>query len=192
MIVIDNAFSPCHVSWPKTGWVEYGNKQASDLATPIPVDCAKLLARMALLPVAQWLPSLPPIVPDMGLYGSGLHQMPPGSWLDWHLDSDTHGRLGLARVLSAVLWVHPRWDDDWGGELCLESGITVLPKPGRLAIFDCREAWHSVAKITGPAQRRSLAMFWWSLDAGAGKRLRASFDAGKQFSVPESEKWPNN
>lgn len=202
MMILDDALprqliQAANAAWPAAdwpGWIDYhdhgGGKRTSDLTTAIPVQCSQLLARMALMPVGDWMRAgLPPMVADMGLHGSGLHQMSAGSCLHRHLDGDTHQRLGLARVLSAVLWVHPTWEDGWGGELVLESGVRVLPRPGRLVLFDCRHAWHSVAPVNCPAevQRRSLAMFWWSLDAGSGKRPRASFEPSKKFDVADGE-----
>lgn len=164
--------------WP--GWVAYQSacedKRASDLTHPIPGPCALLLAKMAQFPVAYFFPETQ-LIPDLSLHGSGLHEMVAGKGLGQHLDADTHIRLGLERVLSAVLYVHEAWDSSWGGELML-ADARIAPLPSRMVIFDCRRIPHAVAALTCPedVSRKSLALFWYAPAAGTGNRLRAAFD----------------
>jgi len=189
-VVHDGLFPPERIhaareAWPAAdwpGWVAYDPatqcKRASDLTTPLPTACGLLLAELAALPVADWFPAaVRPLICDLGLRGAGLHEMPPGPGLAPHLDADTHGRLGIQRVLSAVLWVHELWTPLWGGELVFAGGAVVEPLPGRLVVFDCREEQHQVRAVTGPADvaRRSLAVFWYGAQPGAGRRMHADF-----------------
>jgi hypothetical protein len=188
-VVHDNLFSrdlirAARESWPAAdwpGWVNYDPatqcKRASDLATPLPAACGQLLAELAALRVGAWFPSIDPLVPDLGLRGAGLHEMPPGPGLAPHLDADTHARLGVARVLSAVLWIHELWTPLWGGELEFASGLVVAPDSGRLVIFDCCTEQHAVRPVTCPAdvRRQSLAVFWYAPRPGPGRRLHADF-----------------
>lgn len=155
--------------WP--GWVSYAEtahcKRASNLTTPIAPSIGVVLARMAALPVCDWFAM--PVVPDLSLHGSGLHQLTDTGQLGRHRDADTHRRLGLERVLSGCLWLSN------GGALVFESGLRVEPRPGRLCVFDCRDEWHWVDG--SPDLRRSLAMFWYAAAAGPGRRLSAEFVA---------------
>lgn len=161
--------------WP--GWVHYDPatqcKHASDPRSRLPLPAARLLQRMAALPLPSWLGKS--LIPDLGLWGAGLHAMPPGPGLAPHVDAGQHALLGLARVLSAVLYVHDDWHDRWGGELHL-PGLCVTPRPGRLLVFDCRGLLHSVAPVTCPVgfARRSLALFWYG-SAAEGLPTRAQF-----------------
>lgn len=188
-VVFDNLFPPELIraasdwwppaSWP--GWIAYDAayecKRASDRGSTLPAAIGVLLARMAALPVGDWFPGRGPLTPDLSLWGAGLHEMPAGPGLTRHLDADTHPRLGLRRELSAVLWVHERWEPEWGGKLALESGLVVRPMPGRLCIFSCGNEWHEVRPVMCPegVTRRSLAMFWYAAEPGDGARPRAVF-----------------
>ena len=165
-------------SWP--GWVNYDPKyeckRASNLTDGLPPACSIMLARMAMLPVSQWF-GVAALLPDLSLWGAGLYDMPAGGGLGRHLDADTHKRLGLRRELSAVLWVHDEWRPDWGGEVCLDGGLTVLPMSGRFLAFQCGQEWHEVKPVSCPAgvTRKALAMFWYAPVAGDGRRPRAVF-----------------
>lgn len=53
-----------------------------------------------------------------------------------HIDMPPAG----ARGITALYFVNPRWDVDWGGELVFfeagEPSIAIHPAPGRLVVFD--------------------------------------------------------
>lgn len=186
-LVLDGYASPAELAgvaatWPGDdwpGWVRYDprieGKRASDLATPLPVACAALLARMAAERLG-WSLGMAGAVADLSLHGGGLHEMQAGDSLGLHLDADTHPRLGLARAWSAVLYLD--YAAPAGGELLLcddrrQVVERVAPTPGRLVAFDCRDGWHAVAECR--ARRRSLALFGYlPLPAGGG-RPRARF-----------------
>lgn len=178
-------------SWPGpewSGWHAYDDgmqsKQVSDLTAFLPRPYACLLHRMARLDTSDFGLRL---VPDLGLWGAGLHQSGPGPGVALHEDADHHPRLGLQRALSAVLYVHPRWEPEWGGELELwhadQSGpaVRIEPLPGRLVVFDVRgTAYHRVAPVTawGDVRRMSIALFWYGQPV-AGTRPRARFVEGR-------------
>lgn len=175
--------------WP--GWMHYtgerGQKAASDLLTPLPLPCSRLLARMAGANLGAAL-GMPASVADLSLHGGGLHEIGPGGNLPTHLDADGHARLGLLRAWSAVLFAHPDWEPEWGGELyfCDRHGNPVAsyaPLPGRLVAFDCRgDAYHGVLPVRCPAtvggtacSRRSLALLGYLPEPAGGLRARAVF-----------------
>jgi hypothetical protein len=195
-LALDGLFPPsllrqAHASWPAADWPGWlppdprfrGRRQ--DPRAPLPPPCGELLGLVAALPVAALL-GLPAAVPDLGLWGGGLHESGPGDSLPRHLDADRHPVLGLARVASAALYVHPEWQEGWGGDLLLgdgaqsaRPGARIAPLPGRLVAFACADdAWHAVAPVTGPAPRRSLALFWYAPTSGPGRRPRAYFPPG--------------
>lgn len=195
LVVIDHFLTPAEVvaadaCWPAAdwpGWVRYDEryeaKRASDLQAPVPPALAAILARVARSGVGDVL-GLPSSVADLSLYGGGLHAYPAGAGLARHLDADTHPRLGLARCWSAVLWVHPSWGECWGGELHLDGERPILPAPGRLAAFDCRDSAHAVAPVRCPpgAERRSLALFGYLPCEGERRRPRAAFEDSRASS----------
>lgn len=173
-----------HLDWPDSswpGWVRYEDmahcKRTSDLREPLPKSIGVAICQLAQLPVEQWFSGYGKLIPDLSLHGAGLHEIHAGPAIGRHLDADTHARLHVKRVLSMMLYVHREWSRDWGGELVLESGISIEPKPGRLVIFDSREEWHRVEPVQTPSgySRRSLALFWYAAVAGRGERMRAKF-----------------
>jgi hypothetical protein len=148
-------------AWPGTGWHEYASgKRASLPGSPIPEPLALLLHRMATAPGI-------PGVPDLGLWGAGLHEMPPGPGLGWHTDAERHSVLGLKRLRSGVLYLCG------DGDLEFRGGGHVRPAPGRFTVFDGGVA-HRVGPVT--RLRRSVALFWYGPPAAGGGR--ATFEAG--------------
>ncbi len=170
--------------WP--GWMRYDTddhtKSASDLSTAIPPVMSECLRRLALLPWSEWM-GQDGLVPDLGLWGAGLHEMRPGESVGRHLDADHHPRLGLERRLSVMLYVHQHWEDDWGGELKLWDMMTgptvwIRPHPGRLVALDTRgPSYHSVAPVRCPEglTRRSLCLFFYGPQSATFTRARAKF-----------------
>jgi hypothetical protein len=175
--------------WPSKGWLGWvgydpaiEGKMASDLSTPLPPQAGSLLALLASMDLGQLVLRLNTVA-DLSLHGGGLHEVLPGGHLGCHLDASHHPRLGLARAWSAVLWVHTRWEPEWGGELVLhDSGrqpvVSIDPLPGRLAVFATTPtSWHSVNRVSGPQPRRSLALFGYRDCPGNVTRPRSLFAA---------------
>jgi hypothetical protein len=173
-------------SWPAPdwpGWIEddprQPGKRVSDLATPLPDAVGDVLQWVALCDPASRM-GMYGTVYDLGCWAAGLSEMAPGSALGLHQDAQAHGRLGLSRVVSCVVYVHEHWQRDWGGELCLcandgNPAVRLACRPARLVCFASRGAWHSVAAITGPVPRRTITLQGYSGPAPAGARRRAHF-----------------
>jgi hypothetical protein len=185
-------------AWPNTewnGWYKYeearGSKLASNLQSIIPLPCASLLYRMSLLPIGEWL-GIREIVPDLGLWGGGLHELPVGCELPTHLDAEIHPRLRLKRAATVSLCINSEWQEDWGGELEMSTnplsfsqrvgsdrdvlGLTKLSLlPGRLVVFqNTNTAYHGVRRVRGPVSRKTLALFFYRevSDESCSERLR--------------------
>jgi hypothetical protein len=148
-------------AWPASGWHAYGDhKRASVPGAALPGPLASLIHRMAQFP-------LPGLIPDLSLWGAGLHEMPTGSTgLGWHTDAERHPALGLGRARSGVLYLCG------DGDLEFRTGARVSPAPGRLVIFDGSEP-HRVGPVT--ADRRSVALFWYHGPRESGT-TRAAFE----------------
>ncbi len=172
-------------AWPARDWAGwhrydhvYHQKATSDLTAPIPTAIAAILARLAAEPMGYFAVGA---VPDLSLYGAGLHEIGSDGRVDTHLDAELHPRLNLARVVSALLYVHEEWQPGWGGELVLigteEANKQIEPRPGRLVAFATRGAWHAVEAVRCPVghARRALALFWYAPLTGGEKRTTAHF-----------------
>ena len=186
----DDLLKRVRASWPATdwpGWVSYGHtahrKRASDATSALPPACGEALAWLAALPVPAWLGLPADTVPDLSLWGAGLHELGCGAVVGRHLDADVQPRLGLERRASVLLYVHERWEDDWGGDLRLlwpdRSRVAPLaPGPGRLVAFATTDdSYHEVAPVLCPDRlsRQALAMFWYGPARSPSSRPRACF-----------------
>ncbi|REJ97813.1 MAG: 2OG-Fe(II) oxygenase [Planctomycetota bacterium] len=174
--------------WPSLDWrywhkyaeetaVKYGSMDASRL----PGSARLLMSRMAEIDLAS-LGIDVTAFPDLELHGAGLHCIPPGGHLGTHLDGAVHPLTGWHREVNAILFVG-QWQPEWGGDLCFfEDGgeapasLRVSPRFNRLVLFRTGDSmWHGVEKVTGPNQRRTLSMFWWSAARMEATRDRAKF-----------------
>ena len=190
--VIDGAFDPALVHaaadvWPAADapWVRYDTpierKAALHQWEHIPQPCAQLLGLMAALPACERL-GIPPAVPDLSLYGAGLHAMEHGGHLGMHLDADRHKRLGFERAANAILFLSD-WREEWGGALELRTAdppLRIFPAFNRLVLF-ATTALHGVPEpLECPPEvsRKSLALYWWRPAEAAGVRPRAVFFQG--------------
>jgi hypothetical protein len=165
LTVRDGFASPAEVAaalatWPADGWHTYGpHKRATVPGAALPGPLAELLHRLAALPG--------PYIPDLGLWGAGLHEMPAGApGLGWHADAERHPHLGFARSRSGLLYL------SGDGDLEFRGGARVSPAPGRLVVFDGSEPHRIVGPITRP--RRSVALFWYAAPTPTGA-TRAAF-----------------
>lgn len=176
-------------AWPERSdcWVSYRSelecKWALNDWSVMPDEVRRLLASLLLLPASNFLGLGEQLIPDLGLWGAGLHEMGPGGFLSLHLDSDIHRWTGLERRVNAVLFLS-EWAPDWGGELefwCEEKrtpAVSILPAKGRLVLFEVSDrSYHRVNTVCCPINhtRRSLAAFWYGKPLPDTKRPRALF-----------------
>ncbi|MBX3249605.1 MAG: 2OG-Fe(II) oxygenase [Myxococcales bacterium] len=115
------------------------------------------------------------LIGDPFFTGAGLHLTLPGGHLSLHADFDRDRARGLARRLSAVLFlVDPAWEEAWGGHLELwdesleRCEARIAPAPGRLVVFAHGDRyWHGhpepLACPEGYA-RQSLAAYYYVAD----------------------------
>lgn len=80
-----------------------------------------------------------------------------GEFYALHRDNP-QGKNG--RIISTVYYLHPTWQDDWGGELRLQDKLghwqTIQPKANRLAIFQS-DLLHEVLE----AKQQRLSITAW-------------------------------
>lgn len=167
-------------TWPRADWPywhRYDDQCSRKFATRdpdrLPRAAQQLVDRIAELPVGG------DAFPDFDLHGAGLHMLPPGGFLGRHRDGARHPLTDWTRIANAILFID-EWQDDWGGQLCFydddgRETARVAPAFNRLALFRTPEVWHSVLPVTGPVPRRTITLFWWSLQPSTQQRNRAEF-----------------
>lgn len=120
---------------------------------------------------------------DSFSHGAGLHYSENGSYLQAHCDYEIHPFTeGKERRLNAILFLHPFWKKEWGGELLLcdmsgKTQVSIEPKPGRLAMFECGPtSMHGVRVIrNAEGPRVSAAVYYLADKRESATRTRAMF-----------------
>jgi hypothetical protein len=110
---------------------------------------------------------------DPEMHGGGLHVMKPGGWLNCHLDYDVHPHVIQARrALNIVSFIHPEWEQGWGGELYFADpyGTPIVefqPLPGRIVAFEVSDlSYHGVKPISTKAKNRITTAVYFLCNAG--------------------------
>ena len=135
---------------------------------------------------------------DAGLNGGGWHIHRKGGRLNPHLDYSLHPKLKQQRKLNLIVYMNPRWQEEWGGSLgfwgndsAQEPGQLikkVWPRFNRAVIFDTSQnSWHGLPDpIDCPEGefRKSLAAYYLCAPADnadtRGKALFALTEEQKQ------------
>lgn len=129
------------------------------------------------------LTGVPSLIDDPVAHGAGLHCSTYGSFLQSHLDYSAHPQFeGKERRLNALLFMHDRWESEWGGQLLLADMngkpiVEIDPKPGRLALFECGDnSLHGVRVIKDKQAVRLSCAVYYLADARPNTiRKRAMF-----------------
>lgn len=171
-------------TWPKEDWPhwhrykdEHADKFATTDALRLPAVATLALNLLASTKIAYTDETayLKPF-PDLNLHGAGLHMCKPGGYLKAHYDGARHPITGWRRVANAIVFLDD-WEDGWGGHLVAYDGVVthnIQPRFGRVVVFTA-DLLHEVTQITGPKNRRTLSLFWWSESPPTCERDRADF-----------------
>lgn len=155
--------------WPSAdwqGWHVYADgKRASRSVDHAPSSIISVLNH-----VAESAPLRGDWFPDLSFYAAGLHELPDGVGLDWHKDAAWHPLKPWKRQATAILYL------DNGGSLKFRGPTPVddvVPEPGRVVVFENSEFYDHC--VLPAARRRSLAVFFYSVDHGEKGRSQAEF-----------------
>ena len=97
-------------------------------------------------------------------YGTWFQYMSNKQLVGKHFDNPNVNGKPTDQSFSAFLYMHQTWEDNWGGELCFNSG-TVLPKPNRLIVYSREEEhWVNEIKHTLDDYQRMFLGTSWSTD----------------------------
>lgn len=128
---------------------------------------------------------------DQGLHGGGWHLHPSGGKLNVHLDYTLHPKLGLQRKYNLIVYLNPKYQSGWGGELGLWSHDETTNQPkdcieiiepvfNRAVFFDTTmNSWHGLEipnKFPENECRKSMALYYLTIPQGdIDNRKRALF-----------------
>src|SRR5438105_13791226 len=106
--------------------------------------------------------------PDPELYAGGISLMMRGQFLNPHVDNSHHSDLERWRVLNALYYVTPDWDDGNGGHLELWPGgvkhnpLTLQSRFNRLVVIATHAgSWHSVSPIRVDGRRCCVSNYYF-------------------------------
>lgn len=107
------------------------------------------------------------LISDPELRGGGLHYIPPGGYLDMHVDFNWHGVLQAERRINLLLYLNKNWK--WNGDLImsgesLNSIRSFPPLFNRCVIFNTSEnSWHGHSDpLKAPVARQSIALYYYT------------------------------
>jgi len=112
------------------------------------------------------------LIPDVHLFGGGLHQILSGGFLKIHADFNKHPAWHLDRRLNVLLFLNRDWREEFGGhfelwdEEMLGCRKRVLPIFNRLVVFTTTDtSFHGhpdpLQCPTGQS-RKSIALYYYT------------------------------
>ena len=97
-------------------------------------------------------------------HGTWFQYMSNKQQVGKHFDNPNVNCKPIDQSFSAFLYMHQTWEDNWGGELCFNSGA-VLPKSNRLIVYSREEEhWVNEIKHTLDDYQRMFVATSWSTD----------------------------
>lgn len=171
-----------HAALPDDSWRSYVHLNERKYAHSAPTEWGPTLRAVnealngaEFVSFLERLTGIDGLQADPFLDGAGLHRSPRGGFLNVHADFTAHHRdPHLARRVNLLLFLNPRWDRAWGGDLELWSrdmgrcAARIEPKANRAVVFSTDEtAYHGHPEpLRSPegVQRRSLALYYFTAE----------------------------
>lgn len=134
------------------------------------------LASPQFLSDLSYITGIPNLLADEALEGGGMHITGPGGRLDVHIDFNYMEEHKLHRRLNLLLYLNPRWEPEWGGDIQLwdldvkHCEASFAPVFNRCVIFETSEiSNHGVVPVSpsASAPRKSFAAYYYTREAPA-------------------------
>ena len=139
------------------------------------IDAVKILNGANLLRAFSEVFNIQKLLPDAYYTGGGLNIMQKGGLLGVHVDGNYHDASGLNRRLNTLLYLNPKWNKNWGGELSLydRSGKKIIKKIApifnRLIVFDTNDySFHGIPEpLNFPLDesRKSIILYYYTKES---------------------------
>ena len=122
------------------------------------------------------------LIPDVSLFGGGMHETRAGGAFDVHRDFDRHPHTGLLNEMVFITYLNRDWNPQWKGALELwdmnrkACVTTVLPEFGRSILMKrTPDSFHGHPHPLNPPEgltRRSVASYYYSNPEGLEARSK--------------------
>jgi hypothetical protein len=167
-----------HVNERKRGFARLDRMGAAGRAIVAALSSAEFLRAL------ETLVGVASLLADPDLDGGGLHETPPGGFLNVHTDFLTHiTHRSWTRQVNLLVFLNRDWHEDWGGCLELwdadrrEAVRRILPVFNRCVIFrTSARSFHGVpggVHCPPDRSRKSLALYYFR-DEGRPLALRTT------------------
>lgn len=163
------------VAWDRFGAEGYEVKLGSSNEPAFPHAIRQAVHDLNSGPFVRFLEELTGIehlLPDPHLRGGGIHLSRRGDHLGIHADFNWHEGLQAHRRLNLLIYLNPRWQEDWGGALELWDTTAsqlcrrVEPLFNRAVLFTTRsDTFHGHPQpwaAPDGIHRRSIAMYYYT------------------------------
>lgn len=125
----------------------------------------QLLDRLTSAEACEWIADVLGLDCELraDTIGGGMHQSPPGAFLDVHVDFSRHPVWdGWDRRVNLLVYLNEDWTDEDGGTLVL-GDERIVPTFNRTVMFETTdESWHGHPDPVKDRVRRSIAVYYYS------------------------------
>lgn len=162
------------------GWIHYMHVNEKkyglnkwEVFPPFIREVIKILNGDEFVSFLREVTGIPNLIPDPGLEGGGIHQIPPGGFLNIHADFTAHPHhRNWSRRVNVLIYFNDEWEDSYGGHLELWARDMsrcfrkVLPLFNRCVIFNTdKDSYHGHPHpLTCPEgrTRKSIALYYFT------------------------------
>ncbi len=151
---------------------KFGNTRLHSFPAPVR-SVVEHLNSAAFVAELSALTGIPNLIPDPSLEGGGLHQSPPGGFLNIHADFTSHPHQpGWRRRVNLLVFLNPHHQPEWGGALELwdrameRRCVAIEPLFNRAVIFNTDvDTFHGHPDPYACPEhetRRSIALYYFT------------------------------
>jgi hypothetical protein len=183
----DVALEAAH-SFPKMDWRRYRlarlfgarvNELPPHSTAPVIASIIKELHGPHFIKLIESITGISGLVPDLNLFGSGIHQGARGSVLRLHADHNCHPTMGgFYRRVNVMLYLNDRWQSSWNGDLqlwdreALGCAKSISPISNRCVIMGVDDtAFHCYGPLRLPRKltRNAIAVYYYAAEPAVGQ-----------------------
>jgi Rps23 Pro-64 3,4-dihydroxylase Tpa1-like proline 4-hydroxylase len=148
----------------------------SNLFPPAVAKLNSELSSKAFLDDLSYITGIQNLIADAELVGGGIHVTGPGGRLDVHVDFNYMEERKLHRRLNLLLYLNPKWEENWGGHIQLwdkdikRCEASFAPALNRCVVFETTDtSYHGVTPVSpnAPVPRQSFAAYYYTREAPA-------------------------